>query len=325
MRKEVIWAIIAGVGFGLVIAFGAYRVNSSLKKQDNNNVNASPTPKANGASEFKIILNKPENEDVVVENTVTVSGITKPLSFITVSGESGDYISKSDEKGLFEEDVDLVASVNQIKIIAFDPAGAQSIEKVLVVYSSSFEKKTTLPEASESSDSASSIREKVQAKVEELLNKPKAYLGVVTDIADLTIQVRTKESEIRQISVLDKDGIAVVKDDGKTTKTVKFTDIAIGDFIVAMGYKNGNQVLSAQRILITPQITEPKIDVVIGKSEDLLITLKPTLQTQVLSFSEGKVSKIKAASIENNDQIIYVATENNSKSSLRTVFVLSQE
>lgn len=323
MRKEVLWAIIAGVGFGLVIAFGAWRINSSLNKQNKKaDELASPKPKDN--SEFKISLNKPENEDVVTEDTVMVSGITKPLSWITVSGETGDYISQADEKGIFEEEVDLSAGVNQIKITAFDPAGATSIEKVLVVYSSSFEKRTTLPEATESSDSASTIREKVQAKVEELLNKPKAYLGVVTDIADSTIQVRTKESEIRQISVLDKDEVTVVKDDGKTTKVVKFTDIAIGDFIVAMGYKNGNQVLSAQRILITPTVTEPKIDVVIGISENILTTLKPTAKTQVFSFDDEKITKIKSTSLEDDDQIIYVATEVNSKASIRTIFTLPQ-
>ena len=52
---------------------------------------------------------------------------------------------------------------------------------------------------------------------------------------------------------------------GTNNKVVKLTDIAIGDFIVAMGYVNQNSVLSAQRILVTDPTTEPKIDISMEK------------------------------------------------------------
>ena len=322
MRKEVLWAIVAGIVFGLIIAFGAWRINSTFKS-NNAKLEPSPTSKSGQVSEFKISLNKPENEDVVTDSTTRVSGITKALTWVTISGEDGDYIIQADEKGNFDEEVDLVAGVNQIKLTAFDPTGAQSIEKVLVVYSSSFEKKTTLPDAENSSDSGS-IREKVQAKVEELLNRPKAYLGVVTDIADTTIQVRTSSSEIRQISVLDKDVVTVVKDDGKTTKTVKYADIAIGDFIVAMGYKNGNQVLAAQRILITPIVTESTIDVKFGTKAEVLGQTKPPTKTLIFSLSEGELSKVKLTDIEDGDLTISVTQEVSEKPVIRTIFTIPQ-
>ena len=50
---------------------------------------------------------------------------------------------------------------------------------------------------------------KLVKKVNEALNKPKAYLGVVTDIADSTIQVKTAGGEIRQVST-NKDNVVVV-------------------------------------------------------------------------------------------------------------------
>lgn len=143
-------------------------------------------------------------------------------------------------------------------------------------------------------------------------------MGTVTDIADSTIQVKTGGGEIRQISA-NKDEVVVVKT-GIANKVVKFTDIAIGDFIVAMGYKNGNQVLDTQRILITPPVTEPKITATLGKGADVT----PTKTTLVFLFKEGKVTKAKAASIEDNSQIIYVTTEVGGKSGVRSIFMVSQ-
>ncbi len=335
MRKEVIWAIIAGIGFGLVIAFGVVRINSSLKPDGK--VVSSPTPKSGDVSEFKITLNKPENEDVLTEDAVLVSGVTKALSWVTVSGEAGDYIIQSKENGSFEQEVDLTPGVNQIKVTAFDPQGQESIEKVLVVYSSSFEKKTTTDgDTPQESTDGSSIRDKVEKKVEELLNHPKAYLGIVTDIADSTIQVKTTSGEIRQIST-DKDNVVVVKDSGTKTTTVKFTDIAIGDFIVGMGYKNSNSVLSAQRILITPALQEPsavsylsKITT-IGKTVVEVNTLKdgqdktvtPDKNTLIYLFKDGKVSKIKMTNLEEEGIMIFVNNEDKTTTT-RTIFLISQ-
>lgn len=323
MKKELIWAIVAGILFGLVIAFGAWRINSSLKGNEQANPTSTPVS-GDKMSEFKISLDKPENEDVVSEDTTTVSGITKAGALVVISGEDGDYLTQANEKGLFEDEVDLVAGVNQIKITAFDMEGAQSVERVLVVYSSSFEKRTVAeenPETDNSTDSGSTIREKVQQKVDEILNKPKAYLGVVTDIIDSTVQIKTKEGEIRQVST-DKENITVIKDDGKTTKTVKFTDIAIGDFLVAMGYKNSNSVLSAQRILITPEVTEPAIDVSYKNASEVLEDLKPAKTTLVFKLEEGKITKIKFTDIEDSDKIISVSVKVDEKTTIRSIFAI---
>lgn len=290
MRKEVLWAIVAGITFGLVIAFGVVRINSSIKPKGEI-TESSPTP-APDMKEFKITLDKPENEDVVTSDSVSVSGITKPQITITISAEEKDYILTSDSKGFFEKEVDLTSGVNQIILTAFDPdligAGSQSKEKVLIIYSSAFE-------------------EKEGNRLEKAANKPKGYLGTVTDITDSTIQIRTLSSEIRQISVSGE--IAVVKTT-PTSKIVKLTDIAIGDFIVAMGYRNGNAVLAAQRILITPPVTEPKITVAMGKGADIT----PTKSTKIYP---------KASDLEDESPIISVTAEVGGKSSLRSVFIVN--
>lgn len=294
MRKEVLWAIVAGIIFGLALAFGLARINSFLKpKGEASESISSPTQ---GPAEFKITIDKPENGDVVTKDAITVSGITKPKTVVVISGEKNDDIVSSDDKGFFEKEIDLTAGVNQIIFTAFNPAGLPKKEKVLIISSPAFE-------------------EKEGDRFEKAANKPHGYLGTVTDITDSTIQIRTISSEIKQISV--GGNLNVIKTT-PTSKMVKLTDIAIGDFIVAMGYKNGNHVLAAQRILITPPLTEPKVTV--AKAAGANVT--PAKNTLVYSFKDGQVTKTKASAVKDESQVITVTVETDGQSSLRTVFVV---
>lgn len=317
MRKELIVASIIGIGFGLVIAFGVYRINSSFKPNENKTESTS-NPKT-VISEFKIALDKPQNNDVLTVDSIPVTGITKPLTWISVSGEDEDYIVQSDDKGLFSQDVNLIPGVNQIKLTAFDALGAQSIEKVLVVYSSSFQERESAlatPSAGIDNSSNSGIRAKVEEKVKEALNRPKAYLGTVTDISDSTIQIKSSESQIRQISVKD-NSISVVKT-GTVNKAVKLTDIGIGDFIVAMGYINSNTVLNAQRILITDPVTEPKVNATFGK----LIDIDEVVANKKITTSKSVKAKLKT--IKDDDQIIFVTAGEGTTAIVRSVFVIQK-
>ncbi|KKQ92458.1 MAG: hypothetical protein UT58_C0024G0009 [Microgenomates group bacterium GW2011_GWC1_39_7b] len=333
VRRELIWAAGIGITFGLIIAFGVWRINSSIKPKELNEIQT-PQPKTN--SEFKITLNKPEQNDVVTEDLVTVSGITKPLTWITFSGENDDYIIESGTDGVLVQDVKLVPGVNQIKITAFDPEGNQSIEKVVIVYSSSFQVNSASPTSAQDSSDSSDIRLRVQEKVREALNKPKAYLGTVTDIADSTIQIKTSESQIKQIST-DTIATTVVKT-GTINKTVKLEDIAIGDFIVAMGYINSNSVLSAQRILIASPVTEPKIEAKLAKVIDLSkktitaqtlnegqnVTITPGAKTDMQTFILGKLASVKITGIVQGDLIIYITDSSTDTPVIRSVFVIQQ-
>ena len=333
MRRELIWVIVIGISFGLIIAFGVWRINSSL--EGSKPAGPTPTPGSqNPEEEFKITLNTPENNDVVTVSPVTVSGITKPLTWIIASGEAEDYILQSDDKGIFTQDVVLEPGINRIGIAAFDPAGSQSIQKVLAVYSSVFQLRTVTGftrQGAATGDAA--IRDNVAQKVAAAMDQPKAYLGVVTDITSSTIQIKSPESQIEQIAI-GSDGISVVNATGTTSKTVKLSDIAIGDFIVAMGYVNGDDVLMAQRILITDPLEDSGIKASIGKvskttaktitvtdaasGEESIIT--PGKNTVIASFGGGKTVSIKIAAIKADDLIIYVMDSSGTSPFVRSIF-----
>lgn len=337
MRKEVVWAIIAGIVLGLIVAFGVYRINSKMASNKKIDIAASPTPQA--STEFKIVLDKPENDDVVTANTVTVSGLTKPVSWVTFSGENADYTVQSDSTGAFSQDVDLIPGVNQIKLTAFNTTGGQSATEVLVVYSSSFQIRT-LPTGSPDGQASgtSDIRQKVAQDVANTISRPKAYIGTVTDITDSTVQIKNTASQIEQISI-KTDATTVINSVGTVAKTVKTTDIAIGDFIVAMGYIDANSVLGAQRILITDAITKPKINVSEAKvasttkkaltvslvSDNSQDTVQPDVNTDIKAISDGKFTPAKFASIGAGDTIIYVvATDAKNVLSIRSIFVIQK-
>jgi len=285
MRKEIFWAIVIGAIFGLLAAYGVYRVNSKFTPPKIN-TDETPAPKQISSS-INVSISIPKNGDVTNSDSITISGTTKPNALVIVSAEKSDHLTEAKADGGFSQEVELTSGVNQIKVTGLDKNDKQqSAAVVLIVYSSAFTPK---------SDSM-------------------AYLGVVTDIVDSTIQIKNLESEIKQIST-ENPQVSVVNTKGTNNKAVKLTDVAIGDFIVAMGSVKSNSVLSAERILVTDAVTDPKIVVFAGTFGEL--SSAPDKNASLYSYENGKLSAIKLKSINTTDQIVSV-----SNPSLRTIFVL---
>ncbi|HJX45769.1 MAG TPA: hypothetical protein VJ399_01215 [Patescibacteria group bacterium] len=142
MRKEIFFAILAGSLFGLIIAFGIWKANSSMKSNGSTSEtlpseeSSSPTPQP----QIGLTLAKPEDADVVTESPITVSGATKPNAWVTISAESKDYVIKADMNGGFQQLVDLIGGANEIVITSFDESGNSNTQNLIVVLSSEFAK-----------------------------------------------------------------------------------------------------------------------------------------------------------------------------------------
>ncbi|MEK7112430.1 MAG: hypothetical protein AAB875_03815 [Patescibacteria group bacterium] len=333
MKKEVLFAILAGLGLGLIIAFGVWRANVALSpKGKEGKIEASPTPKP----EFAITLVKPAVNDVFTENPALVSGITKANAYIAISAEDTDYALQADAKGSFEAEVELTGGVNQLVIVAFDEKGSEVSQKLLLVFSTEFEKYMKVDEAKEETQNATdSVRDKVQQKVSQALKSPKALLGTVTDILENTFQIKSGSGEIEQLSVSSETSVLKT---GKTTKEVKLIDVAIGDYIVAMGFKNGNGVLDTKRILITSPIESTNrraifAKVVKGGNKDLISQIVKTEEDQkvapdknvtILLPIDGKTAKIKFADLKEEDLIVALGVDSDSTLTARTIFVVKR-
>lgn len=190
-------------------------------------------------------------------------------------------------------------------------------------------------EATESAESTDPIRDAVQEKLEEAQTKPKAYLGVVTDIVEDTIQIKSLEGEIQQVSVNENE--TSFANLISSAKTVTFSDIAIGDFLVLMGFLDGNSVLTARRILITDEPEKPERVSMYGEVTELGIgslvlqsktngqsfEVEPSNNISVTQILEGEVEKSRFSQIEEKSIIIVIGELEDNTLDARTIHVIS--
>lgn len=173
-----------------------------------------------------------------------------------------------------------------------------------------------------STESGDSIREKVREKIEQVKSKPKALIGTVTDKTEDTIEIKERTGEIQLISVSPSE-VSFVKI-GTKSVNVKFSDVAIGDFIVAMGFYNGNSVLSARRVLLTKPPEEPTRDInsgIIQKIDKKIVTIKDKDNNEIyLEFGKRwKGPELKE--LNTGDLITAVGETDSDKIKVRSVFV----
>lgn len=329
MRKELLWAGIVGITFGLVIGFGVWRVQSKVTTE---NPVPTPTP-VSEVGQFKIAINKPDNFGIITESPWAVSGITKGGNWVVVSTNEGDFLTQSTGDGTFSVDSEFQSGMNFLKAMTVSSRGEVASQKIIAVYSSSFQ-----TSAASSATPEADMAKVVAQKLAIAQNPPKSYIGTVTDIIDSTIQIKSLDSQIQQIET-DKNSVTVVNTKGTSNKSVKLTDIAIGDFIIAMGYVDGQDVLDVQRILIADSLSANDITLTLGTVKSVTsksitvtpkvggdaITFTPDKNTSLTSYTNGKTKSIKLASFSASDSVIIVSDVTGSPVLTRSIFNLGTQ
>ena len=143
MRKEVLLAIILGVGLGLVLTFGIWKANRALK-ENQTTAGIFPTPAVSGesveASGLTLSILQPEEGDLAGKDKIAVTGSTSPGANLIILSDTGEQAGVADSRGSFETTVELIGGANDIKVIAFNPNTGERVEKqVTVVFSTQFE------------------------------------------------------------------------------------------------------------------------------------------------------------------------------------------
>lgn len=324
MRKEIIVATFVGIFFGLFVAFGIWRANAALNTKNEPNpplktANNQPTANENGQI-LAITIANPEELDVLTLTPARISGLTRPNIPLVISGETSDLVLLTKNDGSFDQEVSLASGVNQILIKVFDEEGKVSEQKMTLAYSSEFEKDLRSdPSNKDSSPSSATISQVVEEKIEKASLKPKAYIGTMTDKTQDSLQIKNVSGEIQLISI--NEGINFINV-GKTSKVVTFNDLAIGDFVVAMGLANGNGVLDAKRVLVTQPIQPPERHIAYGeiiKIERNTLSLKERVGGELtLTFPRRwKGPEIKA--FNEGDAVIVVYSPVEEKPTIRTI------
>lgn len=146
MKKEVFLAIAIGFALGLVITFGIWTANKSLKNLPKSSPNPSVTPQSevgpsptpsNQVTNAQLTITSPADEALLTVPKVTLTGSASPASIITVIYEDGQVVTTADASGNFSLDVPLVGGYNIIKVTAFDKSGSSSEQTLTVTYTTS--------------------------------------------------------------------------------------------------------------------------------------------------------------------------------------------
>ena len=111
-----------------------------------------------------------------------------------------------------------------------------------------------------------SVKDKVKQRIETLSIKPKAYVGTLASVTDSTLEIKTKEGKTLLAST--SQDTTVVKVTGGKRSEIKFKDLALEDFVIAMGFVEERDVLSSKRIIALSEAPFRKKASVFGTVEE---------------------------------------------------------
>ncbi|MBI2595151.1 hypothetical protein HYW46_00250 [Candidatus Daviesbacteria bacterium] len=84
---------------------------------------------------FNLEINNPDDDIVIFENTISVSGKTAPNSTVIISVNDNGTGLQANNKGEFSKVIDLTGGLNTLTITAFDPSGNSKTEVRTIYYS----------------------------------------------------------------------------------------------------------------------------------------------------------------------------------------------
>lgn len=142
MKKEVILAIVIGFGLGLVITFGIWVANRSLKNlggakpvtSPETVLTSTPSPNPSPVTSAGLTVSTPADEALVTDPNIKVTGVTTKGNFVIVMHENGQDSVTVDDKGNFTDAVKLMGGYNTITVVSVSPAGEQVSKTLTVTY-----------------------------------------------------------------------------------------------------------------------------------------------------------------------------------------------
>lgn len=236
MRKEPIIAIILGSLFGLGVAFFVWQYTTNLNTRESNNQNATDRTNAKNSennlvhtttSDDEISLISPIQLAVFSESPINVSGIADNNSIIAIASSEDIVLLNSEPNGEFTSEIKIGSGFETVNVWSFAD-DVFSSTKVDVLYSNQLDQS--------------------DQEGQELIKRT-ALLGSVTDISENTIQIKTPDDLIEQISVSSDTTYANVI---SANTDIEFSEVAIGDFIIGLGVR-ANNILDAERVLVTEE------------------------------------------------------------------------
>lgn len=148
MKKEVFLAISIGFILGLVITFGIWTANKSLKNLPQasgptpTSISATSSPDSPtstpppdlSAPKLPLSITAPADESLVTRSALTLSGKTTAGAAVSITFEKGEQVVEADTTGSFTTDITLEGGYNLITVTALDKTGNSTTQKLTVTF-----------------------------------------------------------------------------------------------------------------------------------------------------------------------------------------------
>lgn len=181
---------------------------------------------------------------------------------------------------------------------------------------------TVTPEPTISdSDIRNSLQDRLKKAAEEKsdvasqilgTNQKRAVVGTLKDLTNNTLTIQLKTGATKLAALTDKTVFV------RKGKTVTQSDLVIGDYTIAMGYINGNNILETRRVVSIDAPTEqPERKIALGtvtevdkKHASFTVSSERAAElggAEVLTIVVTKTSDLDVSKLEINSKLIVVA------------------
>ena len=121
MKKEIVFAIILGLFVGGIITFGVYRAREAMKAvsieiADSQSESPTPNPLSTNSNNSIFSVFEPEDNSLVNESELQVSGKSDPGSVIIILMSESEVVTKTDNNGNYSTTIKLAAGANILAI-----------------------------------------------------------------------------------------------------------------------------------------------------------------------------------------------------------------
>jgi len=191
--------------------------------------------------------------------------------------------------------------------------GLMVLMLLLAVKSSSLAQQST-PDASPSGTiSPEEVTENVKERIKKVVteqngkveNEPRAVVGTLQSVANGTLTIKTKTG-VRLASVTEDTTFVQNPGSKKATRE----DLAIDDFIIAMGYLGDDNVLAAERVVMASEapatpakkvgfgriklinLDDDELTILLADGSELTVTLSKTTEIQLKQ--DGELTTVEA-------------------------------
>lgn len=267
LRKEPLIAAVLGSLIGIGFAFGVWKFRSNDKTTSVPFASIQQPEEEANPTTNEFTITSPSNFAATSSSEIVISGHGSSGALVVAYGEEAEIANVTDS-GEFSTTSELSEGINRINVWSFEKGQSPKSLDLVLVY---------------------------EPNLDNSQNKT-TYFGTVTDITGDTLQIRTAGGEISQLSLgSDTLYVKIVTE----SKDIEFSDLAIGDYIAAIG-DVGSSVMNVSKVIVTTEPEAIKQAAIIGKiqtlsSDDFIVETNEKSEQISIDATGGKAKIYRAS------------------------------